>query len=159
MRYLVGFLMLFCTCFVHAAPESIYLFRHSEKHKGNNPHLTDAGKQRANQLSSLIEIGEPVTLHSTNYNRTLETANALAKDFQVKVKLYSPRDLAQFGKQVLTMDGTVIIIGHSNTSVELAELFSELTVEEMPESEFSRYLLLHRTGQNYHLSDLKMRFE
>lgn len=159
MRHLVGFLMLFCTSFAHAAPDSIYLFRHSEKEKGNNPHLTEAGKHRADQLSSLFENNKPVALFSTNYNRTIETANALAKDLGVEVQVYNPRDLAQFSEQVLTMNGTIIIVGHSNTSVELAALFSELKVDKMHESEFSRYFLLQRTGQNFHLSDLKMNFD
>ncbi|KTF16240.1 histidine phosphatase family protein [Pseudoalteromonas sp. H105] len=158
MRHLIIFL-LFCTHFAHAEPDSIYLFRHSEKEKGPNPHLTHAGKQRASQLSSLIEGSKPVTLYSTDYNRTLETANALAKDLGVKVQVYNPRELVQFTQDILIQSGTIIIVGHSNTSVELAALFSELAVDKMAESEFSRYFLLQRTGQNYHLSDLQMTFE
>lgn len=159
VKYLINFLLLFCTCFVFAEPGTIYLFRHSEKEKGVNPHLTQAGVHRARQLSLLIERTKPLTLYSTDYNRTLETANELAKDLSAKVQVYNPRELDQFKQKVLMHSGTVIIVGHSNTSVELAALFSELTVDKMAESEFARYFLLQRTGQNYHLSDLQMAFE
>ncbi|MGS0535039.1 hypothetical protein [Pseudoalteromonas sp. SaAl2] len=63
-----------------------------------------------------------------------------------------------FKEHILQQQGTVIVIGHSNTSVELAALISELTVSKMLESEFSRYFLLQRRGKNYHLSDLRMNF-
>ncbi|MFY8326155.1 histidine phosphatase family protein [Pseudoalteromonas sp. ZZD1] len=158
MKYLLSFLIIFYTSVVYATPENIFLFRHSEKGEGKNPHLTTAGKQRALQLPALIPDTETVTLYSTNYNRTVESASELAKHFAVKINIYDPRDLVAFKEQVLQQQGTVIVIGHSNTSVELAALISELTVSKMLESEFSRYFLLQRTGKNYHLSDLRMNF-
>ncbi|MCQ8877311.1 histidine phosphatase family protein [Pseudoalteromonas shioyasakiensis] len=158
MKYILSLVIVFCSTLVYATPDNIYLFRHSEKGEGENPHLTTAGEQRAKRLPTLIADTPTVTLYSTNYNRTLESAGELAKHFAVEINIYDPRDLVAFKRQVLQQEGTVIVIGHSNTSVQLAAIISEGTVRKMPESEFLRYFLLQRTGKSYHLSDLRMNF-
>lgn len=158
MKYFFSLLLIAYNSSVYAVPDNIYLFRHSEKSQGENPHLSAEGQQRAEKLSLLIEGNQQLTLYSTDYNRTLETADALAKHFDIAAHIYNPKDLAAVKERLLNQTGTVIVIGHSNTSVQLAALISELPVKEMPESEFSRYFLLEYTGKNYHLSDLTMNF-
>nr|WP_306287386.1 hypothetical protein [Pseudoalteromonas sp. WY3] len=60
--------MVFNSQFVFAAPDKIYLFRHSEKQAGKNPSLTVLGAQRAQYLVQLIKQHKNVQLFSSNYN-------------------------------------------------------------------------------------------
>ncbi|NNG42310.1 histidine phosphatase family protein [Pseudoalteromonas sp. NEC-BIFX-2020_002] len=158
MKILLSVLIVFFSAYINAQPEQIYLFRHSEKLTDKDPHLSARGEIRAQQLHSLINTPKTVTLYSTHYNRTLETAAPLADHFKVRIATYDPSKLVALQQDILTKSGTVIIIGHSNTTVELAQLFNSVELEKMPESEFDRYFLLNKESQGYTLNDLKMGF-
>jgi len=158
MNYILASLILLFTANLTAAPQSIFLFRHSEKLTGNDPHLTDAGKQRAQQLVSLLSKVQPTAVFSTDYNRTIETATPIAEHFNITIQSYDSRDLAAFKHTVLAQDGVVVIVGHSNTTPELAKLIAQIDVEKMPETEFNRYFILQSEAQGYQLSDMKMNF-
>lgn len=158
MNYILASLILLFTANLTAAPQSIFLFRHSEKLTGNDPHLTDAGKQRAQQLVGLLGKVQPTAVFSTDYNRTIETATPIAEHFNITIQSYDSRDLAAFKHTVLAQDGVVVIVGHSNTTPELAKLIAQIDVEKMPETEFNRYFILQSEAQGYQLSDMKMNF-
>lgn len=161
MKYLVFISVLLLTLVattVTAAPEKIMLFRHGEKAAGKNPHLTSVGKRRAAHLVSLIKADEKVTIFSSDYNRTKETAADLVRAFDKPAIIYDARDLKRLKAQVMALTGTVVIIGHSNTTPNLAELLSNDKVAAMPETQFNRYFVLERQQQAYKLSERLMTF-
>lgn len=161
MKYLVFISVLLLTLVattVTAAPEKIMLFRHGEKAAGKNPHLTSVGKRRAAHLVSLIKADEKVTIFSSDYNRTKEMAADLVRAFDKPAIIYDARDLKRLKAQVMALTGTVVIIGHSNTTPNLAELLSNDKVAAMPETQFNRYFVLERQQQGYKLSERLMTF-
>ncbi|HEA15397.1 MAG TPA: histidine phosphatase family protein [Pseudoalteromonas prydzensis] len=158
MKYVLASLILLFAVNLSAAPDTVFLFRHSEKLTGKDPQLSDAGKQRAQQLVSLLSKVQPNAIFSTDYNRTIETATPLAEYFDMPIETYEPGDLAKFKQTVLAQSGVVVVVGHSNTTAKLAELIAQVIVEKMPETEFDRYFILQKVGQGYQLSRLKMNF-
>ena len=97
------------------------LVRHAETTGGGaNPNLSAAGQARAETLRDMLS---PLTLsavYSTNYNRTIQTAQPVANSKGLPVLQYDSTDpealidpaLANFPK------GIVLIVGHSNTTPE-----------------------------------------
>ncbi|TMN73621.1 histidine phosphatase family protein [Pseudoalteromonas sp. S1727] len=158
MNYVLASLLFLFAANISAAPDAIFLFRHSEKLAGKNPPLSEAGRQRAERLFNLFGEVKPSSIYSTDYNRTIETAAPLAEYFGLSVNTYKPGDLAQFTKTVLAQSGIVVIVGHSNTTPELAQLIAQVPVEKMPETEFDRYFILQKAEQGYQLRSLKMNF-
>lgn len=158
MKYVLASLLLLFAANVSAAPEIIFLFRHSEKLTGSDPHLSEAGNNRAKQLLNLFSEEKPNAVYSTAYNRTIETATPLAEHFGLPIKTYDPLDLAEFKQTVMAENGVVVIVGHSNTTPELAALIAQVVVEKMPETEFDRYFILQKSAQGYQLTNLKMNF-
>jgi len=154
--------VLFNSQYVFSAPEKIYLFRHSEKLAGKNPALTQQGYKRAEQLVTLFKQFDKVHVFSSNYKRTLQTAGPLAAHFGSEIKIYNARDLADLKNQIVSLNGVVAVIGHSNTTPELATLLSNEEIEPMSEMQFSRYFLLskkkHHAEIKYLLKDLEMNF-
>lgn len=101
-----------------------YLIRHAEKVRTDptdrNPHLTKAGKERAeNWQKILVEVPFDMVL-STPYNRTIETAQPIATAKNLPITRYNPQTLfdAQFREQ--TKGKIVLVVGHSNTTPALA---------------------------------------
>ena len=158
MKYVLASLLLLFVANLSAAPETIFLFRHSEKLTGSDPHLSEAGNNRAKQLLNLFSGEKPNAIYSTAYNRTIETATPLAEHFGLRIKTYDPRDLAEFKQTVMAESGVVVIVGHSNTTPELAALIAQVAVEKMPETEFDRYFMLQKAQQGYRLRSVTMNF-
>ncbi len=135
----------------HSAPGdsyNIYLVRHAEKQKTpDNPHLTQCGKFRAKQLADILRHVELKGVYSTSYNRTLETAKPIADIKKLGVKHYSPRGLMQLARQVKQNQEDVLIVGHSNTTPELASLFLGEPVDKMDETEYQHLFQLQVNGK------------
>ena len=154
--------VLFKSHYVFSAPEKIYLFRHSEKLAGKDPELTQQGNKRAQHLVSLFKQYDRVHVFSSNYKRTLQTAAPLAAHFDSQIQIYNARDLVDLKNQIVLLEGVVAVIGHSNTTPDLAVLLSNEEVAPMNEMQFSRYFLLsqkeHSSEIKYLLEDLEMNF-
>lgn len=102
------------------ATTTYYLIRHSEKDQSDktnrNPHLTEKGRKRAENWSTILKNVKFDAVYSTDYNRTKETATPTAKANGLELKFYDPRnmDMVKFKKD--TKGKTVLIVGHSNTT-------------------------------------------
>jgi len=59
----------------------IFLLRHAETVQGevSNPSLSDRGKERANNLASILSEENIEMIFSTKYKRTQETATIIAE--------------------------------------------------------------------------------
>jgi broad specificity phosphatase PhoE len=105
------------------SPEMItttyYFIRHAEKDRTDstnaNPHLTDIGKLRANKWSTILGAETLDAVYSTNYNRTLETAQPTASKNNVDITVYDPKAIDTPAFLKATEGKKVLIVGHSNT--------------------------------------------
>lgn len=106
-----------------------YLIRHAEKDKtdknNKDPHLTKAGKKRANKWATIFKDVKFDMVFSTNYNRTKETAMPTAKANAIDITYYNPRNLASKEFIENTKGKTVLIVGHSNTTPKFANALLE----------------------------------
>lgn len=102
------------------------LVRHAEKATGEDPHLTPAGKLRAQALMERLKGTKLSAVYSTNFNRTQETAAPSAQQHRLSVTPYNPRDLPSFAKELKQQHQgeTVLIVGHSNSTPSLANLLA-----------------------------------
>lgn len=101
----------------------IFLVRHAEKtDDGRDPPLSDAGKQRVSELTHLLHDAGITQIYSTDYVRTRGTAAPVATGLGVEVLLYDPRELESFANELKRTPGRHLVVGHSNTTLELTEL-------------------------------------
>jgi broad specificity phosphatase PhoE len=109
-------------------PTVIYLVRHAEKtvaassQDPKNPHLNEDGVERAGDLVSHLRDAGVTGIYSTDYLRTIETVDPLAKHLDLKIETYDPGDLAGFAKKLRERPGRFVVAGHSNTNPTLVEL-------------------------------------
>lgn len=117
-----------------------FLVRHAEKQKGDNPALTEAGEARAIILRDKLKSRNVTHIHSSNYKRTLATAKPLADALGLDIEIYDARDLHALAEVLKGTPGTHLVVGHSNTTPELAALVSGQLMEPMPETEYDRFI-------------------
>lgn len=132
MRLLAFIVGLLFSQTVFATPDTLFLLRHAEKRDGINPNLSQAGQARAEHLVSILKDKKIKHIFSTNYNRTLETVKPLSQELDIVVTHYNPRQLTALVKQLKTLKGNTVIVGHSNTTPQLVKLLTgqDVTINE-----------------------------
>jgi len=97
-----------------------YLIRHAEKDRtdttNHNPNLTEKGVERAQKWAAVFSKVHFDKIYSTNYHRTLQTAQPTATEKKLKIQLYNPRKMYDDSFKKQTKGKSVLIVGHSNTT-------------------------------------------
>jgi phosphohistidine phosphatase SixA len=131
--YLILFAVLGISCLAYpqepAVNTIVYIVRHAEKDVSNpgnpDPQLSVEGRERAKALAGALEDEKFAVIFSTKYKRTIQTGEPVAKNAGLAIEYYNPanpRALAELIKT--TYNGKkALIIGHSNTVLELVEAF------------------------------------
>lgn len=125
----LGALML-ASCTTAPTPEpavsdsvtQLFLVRHGEKEEGSDPHLSAAGKARAQALAVRLADEGLTEIWSTHTNRTEETAAPVAAESDLPIQTYDATTLPAFATWLLDTPGVKLVVGHSNTTDALAAL-------------------------------------
>ena len=133
-----------------------YIVRHAEKETSttmsastmtSDVPLSEAGKQRAEALKDLLEKENIKHIFSTSFIRTKSTAQPLADAIHVPIKMYDPKDSA-FVSKLRSLDGNILIVGHSNTVDDLVnELSRKKEINgDLPDSEYGDLFVIKKKG-------------
>lgn len=106
-------------------PSVIFIVRHCEKamESTDNPNLAEEGKKRATHLAEILKNTGIEAVYSTNYKRTMQTAEPLATVLKITPNAYESREAA-FGEMLRKSGKKVLVVGHSNT---VPDLLNQLT--------------------------------
>jgi phosphohistidine phosphatase SixA len=110
-----------------AAPtHSIFLSTHAEsKHIKNDPPLSQCGRLRAQQLSTLLTYSNIENVYSTTDMRTMQTANPTAQKNNVPVKVFTTKLLDSVAITAINQNKNILIIGDNETITFLVEFISK----------------------------------
>lgn len=109
---------------INATEATIFLVRHAEKESGADPVLTEAGEARAERLGALMdEIGVDYVF-SSDTRRTRATAAPTAEAEGLEVVIYDLDQMEEFAEELRGMSGTILVLGHSNTTPVLAAMLT-----------------------------------
>ncbi|MDQ8005077.1 MAG: phosphoglycerate mutase family protein [Pedobacter sp.] len=107
----------------------VWIVRHAEKDttdkKDRDPDLSSAGAERAEALKKELKGQRIDSIFSTDYKRTKLTGFPLADITGISIKTYNPamaKDLVKSLKEN-ALGKKILIIGHSNTVLEMIEAF------------------------------------
>jgi phosphohistidine phosphatase SixA len=94
-------------------------------------------------LASFLKDAKIERIHSSNYNRTLQTAAPLASTLGLEVELYDPRDLPSMAAALKAAGGRHLVVGHSNTTPPLTALLGgEAGTPIVEATEYNRLYLV-----------------
>ena len=126
----------------------VFLVRHAEKlDASEDPALSAAGHERAWALASALRNVRLQHIHSSDYTRTLDTAQATAGQHRLEIERYNPGDLPALAQQLRSTGGRHLVVGHSNTTPKLVELLGGDPGPAINEqSEYDRLYIVSSTG-------------
>lgn len=136
-----------------------YVVRHAEKETAttmsnttmtSDVPLSAVGKQRAEALKDLLGKENIKHIYSTNFIRTKSTVQPLADAIQVPIEIYDLKDPA-FISKLKSIDGNVLIVGHSNTVDDLVnELSGTKEINgDLPDSEYGDLFVVNKRGDKF----------
>jgi phosphohistidine phosphatase SixA len=135
------------------AADLVVLVRHAEKAdvpaadpRAKDPELSPAGRERAESLASMLKDMNLTAVFSTDYKRTRETAEPVAKRFGLTVQVYDPKDVADLVDRVKAAAGAVLVVGHSNTIPEALKTLGLPHEVTIPETEFDSLFIVDRAN-------------
>lgn len=104
-------------------PVVVYLVRHAERQEDgtSDPPISEEGRARARLLASLLRDAGITRIHTTDLKRTRETGAPLAGALGLGMEVYDPGDLPSLALRLRATPGRHLVLGHSNTTGELAE--------------------------------------
>ncbi|HYK75865.1 MAG TPA: histidine phosphatase family protein [Daejeonella sp.] len=134
----------------------IYIVRHAEKDASNpnnaDPDLSAEGQARAIDLARTLRKEKIAAIFTTSYKRTEQTAIGVAKNNNLNIMHYEAKDFAGVAQNVLSQykNQKTLIVGHSNTILEIAKAFGAKTpVETLEDDDYDLLLrvTINKSGQ------------
>ena len=113
---------------------TLLLLRHAEKESGPDPALSARGKARAQQLASALAPVQAVW--SPDTRRTRATAAPLVQKLQLPLQIYQGSELQRFARRLLSDGSNAVVLGHSNTTPELAALLCQCNTPAISETDY-----------------------
>ncbi|HET7553522.1 MAG TPA: phosphoglycerate mutase family protein [Gemmatimonadaceae bacterium] len=126
---------------------TVIVVRHAEKAvgQGEDPHLSAAGRARAEALARSLEDAGVTAVITTQWVRTTETAAPTAREAGVMPKVMPvewdsvSRDAADIAAAVRRHPGgVVLVVGHSNTVPDIVAALGADRPTEICDSEYDR---------------------
>ena len=138
---------------------TLYLVRHAEKQSDgtSDPDLTMAGTDRAQKLASWLQDKDIADVWSSDYKRTRGTAAPLLKELGFDLIIYDPGKLPALAEQLLGNSNNAFVVGHSNTTPDLARLLCKCAIADMDESEYDRLIVISVAGEEVKVETLRQK--
>lgn len=121
---LFSLLLMLGACSPQNSPKTIYIVRHAEKQlSGNDPELLLVGQVRAKKLAQILQNQDIKHVFSTDYKRSRLTASPTAEQAGLTIQSYDPSNQDALVEQLKSLEGNILVVGHSNTVSQLANYF------------------------------------
>lgn len=161
IRFICFAVLLF---FVSCKTTTYYVARHAEKEgegamaMSADPPLTAEGQKQALDLRNLLTNKNIKAVYSTNYARTIATAEPIRLLYGVTLKTYDPRKNDQLIQELKNIsDGNVLVVAHSNTVDDIVNGLmgiSELT--DLPDTEYGSLFIVKKRGNKFSFEKIKV---
>jgi broad specificity phosphatase PhoE len=103
---------------------AVFLVRHAERADAtsggtmmmaSDPDLSEAGHARAARLAAMLRDAGITGIFTTEYKRTRQTAEPLARRLGIEPVAIPAKDVAALLEKLKGASGNVLVVGHSNS--------------------------------------------
>jgi basic amino acid/polyamine antiporter, APA family len=141
-----------------AAQQSVFVVRHGERVDGGagatgnmmaaaDPELSEAGKARAQSLAAALKDAAITAIYVTEYKRTRQTAEPLAKVLGIEVTVVSSKEPGALIEKVKAGSGNALVIGHSNTVPEIIRQLGIVEPVKLADSDYDWLFVVTRSDK------------
>jgi len=128
------------------AEDAVFVIRHLQKASGDDPVLTSEGAANAQRLAEMLAGKNITAIYSTRTRRTMQTGEPLARRLGLTIIPYDPYDPEALVEVVRAGEGSVLVVGHSNTVGGLVTRFGGNTAPELTEQDYGSLFMVDADG-------------
>jgi len=127
-----------------AQQPTIFFVRHAEKAAtgGNDMNLSAAGRARAKSLATVLKDAGISAIYTSEFKRTRQTAEPLAKALKVTPEVIRADDQATLITRLKGSSGSVLVVGHSDTVPELVKTLGITTTIKIGDNDYDNLFVL-----------------
>ncbi|MBK9679217.1 MAG: histidine phosphatase family protein [Saprospiraceae bacterium] len=158
MKYISIFLLLIgiCSC----QPKThIFIVRHAEKiDNSRDPELSESGKMRSANLAIILKKEHITEVYSTNYKRTLQTAQPICDLIGGAPIIYTPDSLNYLAAKLISKMKPILVVGHSNSTLSLLDAMGiQHSMKVISDDDYSNLfkVTISKKGKKKRLEELK----
>ncbi len=145
-------LLLFCAVTrVALADPAIFIVRHAEKAEASgsdkDPELSDAGRTRAGLLARMLRDAGVTTVYATEFKRTQQTAEPVARAAGVKVAVMPAKEMEALVSNLREAKGNALVVAHSNTIPAIITALGVDSPVSVGEKDYDNVFVLVRDPQ------------
>jgi phosphohistidine phosphatase SixA len=163
MKRIILLFLLILSYSLTSYAQTYYIVRHAEKAvtdsasmMNSDPSLSPEGKKRATALKDILKKKQIAHIYSTNTTRTRSTAEPLSKAINIPIQIYGPTPDATFISQLKTLNGNVLIVGHSNTVDDIVNgLCGKQLLNDLPDAAYDNLFVVTNNNGQYELKQEK----
>ncbi len=137
------------------------LVRHAEKVDNSaDPDINQQGSERAIRLAALLKETKLTHIYASDFKRTRLTVKAVSDEHQLTPEIYNSKKIENLAMdlQRLPAGSTVLVVGHTNTTPQLANLLlGKPTYRAFEESDYGNIIVV-TTGKKQSAHSLLLRF-
>lgn len=139
-----------------------FIVRHAEKEINStmtgDPPLSAEGVKQAADLKAYLQNKNIRTIYSTNYVRTVATAEPLRAQRGIILKNYDPRRNDQLVEELKKIsDGNVLVVGHSNTVDDVVNgLLGTAQMTDLADTEYGNAFIVKKKGNSFSFERVKV---
>jgi broad specificity phosphatase PhoE len=165
VKMLISLLLVVSIAAPALAQTTVFLVRHAERADtaggaapmmAADPSLSDAGRQRAESLATMLRDAGITAIYATEFKRTQETAAPLAKALGLTVTTVSAKDTNALVEKLKAATTDVLVVGHSNTVPDVVKALGISTPVTIDDREYDN-LFVVTTGVHPRLIRLHFR--
>lgn len=127
--------------------KTIYVTRHMQKAQGDDPPLSSEGAAAAERLGDLLADRGIAAIFATPTRRAMETAAPLSQRSGVDITAYDPRNPQALAALVAAAQGSVLVVGHSNTVHDLIGHFGGEPPQPLTEEDYGTVFVIDSQGE------------
>ncbi|GAB5495185.1 MAG: hypothetical protein Phyf2KO_02650 [Phycisphaerales bacterium] len=174
MRWFVAVVVICLCMFISAAAigasdqaalqpttHTVFVVRHAEKVSdgSHDPDLSAKGTARAERLATMLREEPIIASYVTATKRSAQTAGPLAASMDLHSRLYEPTDYDSLARSIdaIENDGSVLVVGHSNTVSGILEGLGSAPLGELGDDEYDNLFIVVRAGGE-HVRTVRLRF-
>jgi len=138
---------------VARAQSAVFVVRHAERADagttpppGADPDLSAAGRTRAESLAAMLKDARIGQIFITEFKRTRQTAEPLAKVLNVEPTVITQKDVRALVDRLQSAAGNVLVIGHSTTVPEIVRALGVAEQISIAETEFDNLFIVIRAA-------------
>lgn len=146
--FVVAALLSFCLVSSVSADGVVFIVRHAEKASNDekDPDISEAGRARAQKLAAIVKEAGIEAIYVSEFKRTQQTAEPLARQLKVKPEAIPAGDQATLLEKLKSAKGSSLVVGHGNTIPDLIKALGLTDQVQINESDYDNLFIVVRDG-------------